>query len=281
MPSRELPGALVGLLRQGHIGAGAVDLGFALRDDLGARPDLDALQFGVGDDFVGFGLAQLGNQFGVVDDQQGSVLARHSGRAATANLGQPAGDARRDVDAGAVGFALHKQRFRACQIPDRQADNGDEQNRRDNHPRLDPASLARSFGQRRAGEVWSGLGMARSFDVGQIEQSAQPVGEPCRDTMGRHGFVDVGRGDQLARLLTSGERSAQLVRNLRPGFQHRREIVLGQFVRGDRDESLERCLCRMSGQHPDLAEMIAGADAQELDLALLHAQSSMIRRPRR
>ncbi len=79
-----------------------------------------------------------------------------------------------------------------------------------------------------------------------------------------------GVGEQLTRRLAPGKRAAQLVRNLRPRLEHRRQILLGQLVGGDRYESLERRLRGLSGQQPDLAEMIARADAQQLDLALGH-----------
>jgi hypothetical protein len=48
-----------------------VDLSFTLGDNFGTRPDLDALQFRIGHGFLGFGLAQLCDQFGIVDNQKG------------------------------------------------------------------------------------------------------------------------------------------------------------------------------------------------------------------
>jgi hypothetical protein len=57
-------------LRQGEVG-GAVDLGFALGDDLGTRAHIDARQLGIGNQFFRLGLMQLGNQLRVVDHQEG------------------------------------------------------------------------------------------------------------------------------------------------------------------------------------------------------------------
>jgi hypothetical protein len=101
----------------------AVDFGLALGNYFGTRTDFDTLQFRIGHRFLGFGLAQLGNQLGIVDDEQGrtrrNVLAASHG-----DLCQAARDARGDVDTGAFGFALDQQRLGAYQVPDRQADNG-------------------------------------------------------------------------------------------------------------------------------------------------------------
>jgi hypothetical protein len=117
----ELLRPVIGLLPQGQIRGGAVDLSFTLGDNFGTRPDLDALQFRIGHGFFGFGLAQLGDQFGIVDNQKGrtrrDVLAT-----ADRDLRQPAGDARGDVHPLLAAFSLHEQRFGARETPDRQTD---------------------------------------------------------------------------------------------------------------------------------------------------------------
>jgi hypothetical protein len=118
----ELLGTGVSLLRKCEVGGGAVDFGLALRNDFRTHPDVDASQFRIGHRFVGFGLAQLGDQLRIVDDEQGrprrNVLAASHG-----DLREPAGDPRGDVDTGAFGFALDQQRLGAYQVPDRQPDN--------------------------------------------------------------------------------------------------------------------------------------------------------------
>ena len=101
--SGELLRPVIGLLPQGQIRGGAVDLSFTLGDNFGTRPDLDALQFRIGHGFFGFGLAQLGDQFGIVDNQKGRTR-RDFLTTADRDLRQPAGDARGDVDPRARRF---------------------------------------------------------------------------------------------------------------------------------------------------------------------------------
>ena len=68
--------------------------------------------------------------------------------------------------------------------------------------------------------------LTRSLGVGEIEQAVQSIQEPGCNAPWRHGFVDVGRGDQLTGRLALGERSAQPMRYFRPGFQNRRQRLL-------------------------------------------------------
>jgi hypothetical protein len=65
----ELLGAVVGLLRQGEVGRGAVDFGSALGDDLGPRADIDARQLRIGDQLFRLGLVQLRDELRFVDHQ--------------------------------------------------------------------------------------------------------------------------------------------------------------------------------------------------------------------
>jgi len=104
------------------VGGGAVDFGLPLGNNFGTRPDFDPLQFRIGHRFFGLGLAQLGDQLRIVDDEQGRTR-RHVPPASHGDLLQPAGDASSDVDTGALGFGLDQQRLGAYQVPDRQPDN--------------------------------------------------------------------------------------------------------------------------------------------------------------
>jgi len=70
-PRHTLLGAVVGLLCKREIGGSAVDFGLALVNNFGTRPEIYTLQFRIGHRFLGFGLAQLGNQLEIVDDEQG------------------------------------------------------------------------------------------------------------------------------------------------------------------------------------------------------------------
>ena len=49
--------------------------------------------------------------------------------------------------------------------------------------------------------------LTRSIGVSEIEQAMQSLREPGGNAPWRHGFVDVGRSDQLTRRLAPGERS--------------------------------------------------------------------------
>jgi hypothetical protein len=75
----------------------------------GARANLDPLHLRICHRFFGFGLAQLGDQLRIVDNEQGStrrnVFAPRHG-----DLCRTTGDAHGDVNAGAFGFGLDQQR---------------------------------------------------------------------------------------------------------------------------------------------------------------------------
>jgi hypothetical protein len=119
----ELLDAIIGLLRQLHIGVAIRDGGFAGGDDFLARADFDSRQIGCGDGLGGLGLLQFGEQLRIVDlDQKLSlrdvVAARHR------SLADPSIDARGDVDARRVGFALNQQRLRQRDIPERKPRDG-------------------------------------------------------------------------------------------------------------------------------------------------------------
>jgi hypothetical protein len=133
----KLPGPVIGLLRQGQVGGGAVDLGFALGDDLGTRTDIDARQLGIGDQLFRLGLVQLGDQLRVVDHQEGrdrgNVLA-----ASYRNLHEATRDSGRNVDAGAFYLSLFEQWFGPCQIPDCQPDNGEKDGHGDDGAGIEP-----------------------------------------------------------------------------------------------------------------------------------------------
>jgi hypothetical protein len=58
------------------------------------------------------------------------------------------------------------------------------------------------------------------------------------------------------------------MRDLGPALQNGRQILPRQLVSGNGGKGLERRLCRVPGQHADLAEMIARTNAEELDFAL-------------
>jgi hypothetical protein len=145
---RELPGgklsrSIVGLLRQGQIGGGTIDFGFALGNDFGTRPDFDALQFSIGHGFLGFGLTQLGDQLGIVNDKEGHARCNVLS-AVDLDLRQPAGYARCDVDPGAFCFTLDERRIGAREVPDRQADNGDNEHGGDDGARIEAQRRPRS-----------------------------------------------------------------------------------------------------------------------------------------
>ena len=76
-------------MRQGEVGGGAVDLGFALGDDFGTRADIDARQLGIGNQFFRLGLMQLGKQLRVVDHQEGRARGYVSPRRRATNRTAP------------------------------------------------------------------------------------------------------------------------------------------------------------------------------------------------
>lgn len=104
--------------------------------------------------------------------------------------------------------------------------------------------------------------------MAEIEHAMEPLGEPRRHPRWRQVFVDLRRGEQLTRCLTLSEFAAQPLRHFRPGPDHRRQILFGQFICRNRCERSERDICGIIRHKPDVAEVIAGTHARQLDLAL-------------
>ena len=115
--------AVVSLLRQHHARLRPLERGLARGDDLRARADVDVGKLRLGDDLGGDRLLVLGDRLGIVDlDQHGAggdVLAAHD-----RDLSDAPVDPRGDVEPRRVHLALHQQRLRPHQIPDRQAGDG-------------------------------------------------------------------------------------------------------------------------------------------------------------
>ena len=77
------------------------------------------LEVGQRDQQRRLGLLELGQQLGIVDRHQ-ELAGRDVLAAIDRALGDPAIDARRDVDARGIGLALDQERLRLHQIPQRQ-----------------------------------------------------------------------------------------------------------------------------------------------------------------
>ena len=96
----------------------------------------------------------------------------------------------------------------------------------------------------------------------------EPLREPRRHPRWRQVFVDVRRGEQLTRGLTLSEFAAQPLRHFRPGPDHRGQILFGQSIYRNRRERSEREIYGIFRHKPDVAEVVAGTDAHQFDLAL-------------
>ena len=122
----QLADAVIGLLRQYHARLRALERGLARGDDLRAGADIDVGELGLGHDFGGYRLLVLCDRLGIVDADQhgvgGNILPAHD-----RNLRDPPVNPRHDVEPRRVHLALHQQRLRAHQVPDRQpGDSGDD-----------------------------------------------------------------------------------------------------------------------------------------------------------
>jgi hypothetical protein len=119
----QLADAVIGLLRQYHARLRTLERGLARGNDLSAGADIDVGELRLGHDFGGQRLLVLGDCLGVVDlDQHRAcrdVLAALNG-----NLPHAPVDPRRDVEPRRIDFALHQQRLRPHQVPDRKAGDG-------------------------------------------------------------------------------------------------------------------------------------------------------------
>jgi hypothetical protein len=126
----EVLDAVVSFLGEDEVGLGALERGLLLIDHFHARAHQGIGELGLCDLNAGLGLTPFGDQLRIVDLEQqlpgGDVLAALDGTLADAAL-----DARGDIDAGRVGFALDDERLRPSQIPDREAHDPYENERHD------------------------------------------------------------------------------------------------------------------------------------------------------
>ncbi len=144
---RELLGAIVFLLGEHETGLARRDRRLALRDLLLADADENVGEIGLGDRLGGARLVELGDELGVVDDQQ--KLARCDIVASLdRTLSDQPVDARRNIDPRRVRLALHDQRLCLEQIPERKA--GDDRHDHEQHDRCASRRLRR-FRRRRLG----------------------------------------------------------------------------------------------------------------------------------
>ena len=98
--------------------------GLALRDVFRPRAHLDMREVGGRDGERRLRLAELGDEFRIVDFVED--LARDDVVASLdRTLGHSAVDPRRNIDVRRVGLSLDEERLRLGQIPERQADNPD------------------------------------------------------------------------------------------------------------------------------------------------------------
>ena len=102
--------AVIGLLRQREVGLGAFGFSLAHGDGLGAKPSLDARQFGLRHRQVGAALRQFRDEFWVLNADQGRALL-HVLRPVDVDLGDAAVDTGGHVEGPGLDFALHDQRF--------------------------------------------------------------------------------------------------------------------------------------------------------------------------
>ena len=140
--------AVIGLLRQREVGLGAFGLRLAHGDGLGAKPSLDARQFGLRHRQVGRLCASFAMSSGFSMRIRDAPCFTFCDRV-DVDLGDAAVDAGGHVEGPGLHFALHDQWFAPGEVPDRQADHRQQQDRH-NGDRYDPSS-----GPGRA--RWSGI----------------------------------------------------------------------------------------------------------------------------